>query len=125
MSNYTRATLVQLRLAAEVRNLLAEIPSNVVSELANLEAFQITTVIRAPAWFKHHRGAVDPLARAVLESCLLGSFKILNRIAPSPEVRAKLAFMQARFRGNPKQRMPDHLRAFIIQLREASDYTVH
>jgi hypothetical protein len=116
---------VQLRLAAEIRKLLAEIPSGVVSELGEWEAFQLTTVTNAPAWFKRHRGAVDPLAYVFLESCLLGSFELLSRIAPSPEVRAKIAFMRVRFRGNPKQRMPYRLRPVKIQLSEASDHTVH
>lgn len=125
MGHYTPATVLQVRLAIEIRNLLEQVPSEVLAQLTEWESSQLTTVVETPEWLKRQRGEVSPLGLSLFEAFLLGSLEALSRIAPSPEVQARVAFMRMCFRPNGQRSARPGLTPVRIQVCGTHGRTVH
>jgi len=118
-----RRTLVQVQLAIEIRDLVAQIPTEVLSQLSLWERTQLTTVAETPAWIESQGGELSPMGLRLLEGFVLGSLEVLGRIAPSQEAQAKVALMLTRVHRNPRRRV--HSRPAESRLRDTRDHTVH
>ena len=91
MSEITGTALESMRLAAIIRDLVADVPEEALSSLSEWDSLRLKMVSNAPAEFRRTRGRMNPVGMSMIEECLRASVDILGQLPLSPEASAKLA----------------------------------
>lgn len=125
MSEITGTALESMRLAAIIRDLVADVPEEALSSLSEWDSLRLKMVSNAPAEFRRTRGRMNPVGMSMIEECLRASVDILGQLPLSPEASAKLAVIRECLEVDSAQRDAHDPPHSMSESTSAREGTVH